>query len=157
MPTRKSRSRLVVAAAALAVAAGAPSAYAAMQADSAPASKPASASGTRGKPHIDTHLYFGTGRPDGRPPVSDKEFLAFVDKHVTPRFPAGLTIHKGRGQWRNQEGHIGRERSYELNVLYPVAEARARDADIENFREAYKRAFHQESVLRTDDRELADF
>ncbi|MGW8380578.1 DUF3574 domain-containing protein [Streptomyces sp. ODS28] len=158
MPSRKTRSRLVATAAALAVVTGTPTAYAALDSDRGPAAQPASSSGAaRGKPYIDTHLYFGTGRPGGQPPVSDKEFLSFVDKHVTPRFPSGLTIHQGRGQWRNEQGRITRERSYELNVLYPVSEARAHDADIEQIRKEYKHAYDQESVLRTDDREQADF
>lgn len=157
MPTRKTRSRIVAAAAALAVVTGTPSAYAALDTDRAPSSKPAAAAAARGKPYIDTHLYFGTGRPGGQPPVSDKEFLSFVDKHVTPKFPSGLTIQQGRGQWRGEDGRITRERSYVLNVLYPVSEARVHDADIQQIRKEYKHAYDQESVLRTDDRERADF
>lgn len=157
MPTKQIRSRVVVTAAVLALAAGTPSAYAALDGGDAPAPSRDSSAVSRGKPHIDTHLYFGTGRPGGEPPVSDKEFLAFVDKHVTPKFPSGLTIQEGRGQWRNKDGKITRERSYELNVLYPLSEAKEHDADIEQIRNAYKRAYGQESVLRTDDRERADF
>nr|WP_180218578.1 DUF3574 domain-containing protein [Streptomyces albus] len=123
----------------------------------APGHQAESATVARGKPYINTRLYFGTGRPDGKPPVSNRQFLAFVDKHVTPKFPSGLTIQRGRGQWRDQNGHIGREGSYELSVLYPASEARDHDADLEKIRSAYKRLYDQESVLRTDDHERADF
>ncbi|CAM2842244.1 MULTISPECIES: DUF3574 domain-containing protein [Streptomyces] len=157
MLTRKTRSRIVASAAVLAVAAGTPQAYAALDGRPTPSSQAKSATVARGKPYINTRLYFGTGRPDGKPPVSDKQFLTFVDKHVTPKFPSGLTIQRGRGQWRDQDGRIGREGSYELSVLYPVSEARVHDADIEKIRSTYKRIFDQESVLRTDDNERADF
>lgn len=157
MPTRKTRSRIVATAAALAVLTGTPSAYAALDTDKAPDSQSAASTATRGKPYIDTHLYFGTGRPGGQPPVSDKEFLSFVDKHVTPRFPSGLTIQQGRGQWRGEDGRIIREHSYELSVLYPVSEARDHDTGIQQIRKEYKHAYDQESVLRTDERERADF
>ncbi|MGI5348816.1 DUF3574 domain-containing protein [Streptomyces sp. CA-250714] len=157
MLTRKTRSRIVASAAVLAVVTGTPQAYAALDEQPTPSHQAKSATATKGKPYINTRLYFGTGRPEGKPPVSDKQFLAFVDKHVTPKFPSGLTIQRGRGQWRDQNGHISREGSYELSVLYPVSEARAHDSDIEKIRSAYKRIYDQESVLRTDDHERADF
>lgn len=156
-PGRAEGIPLIVTAAVLALAAGTPTAYAALDGDRAPAPSRDASAVSRGTPHIDTHLYFGTGRHGDKPPVSDDEFLAFVDKHVTPKFPSGLTIQEGRGQWRDKDGKITRERSYELNVLYPASEAKEHDAGIEQIRNAYKRAYGQESVLRTDDREQADF
>ncbi|MEK8172076.1 DUF3574 domain-containing protein [Streptomyces sp. M19] len=110
-----------------------------------------------GKPYVETRLFFGTQRPDGGPPVTDKQFLAFVDDHVTPSFPAGLTIQDGRGQWRDQHGTIERERSYVLTLLYPAAEARARDPRIETVRDAYEKEFGQESVARADEAARVDF
>lgn len=52
---------------------------------------------------------------------------------------------------------IGRERSYELVLLYPASEARLRDPRIERIRTAYERACAQESVARLDDLTRADF
>lgn len=109
------------------------------------------------KPYVETRLYFGTGRHGGKPPVSDKQFLGFVDKYVTPEFPSGLTLEQGRGQWRDKSGHINRGGSYVLSVLYPRSTFREHDADIERIRSAYKRVYGQESVLRTDDPKQADF
>ena len=47
-------------------------------------------------------LYFGrsdaTGAPDA---VSDEEWSRFLADTVTPRFPHGLTVADGAGQWRN--------------------------------------------------------
>ncbi|WP_455359192.1 DUF3574 domain-containing protein [Streptomyces sp. SYSU K21746] len=111
----------------------------------------------QGSPYVSTHLYFGTGRHHGSPPISDEEFMKFVADVVTPRFPAGLTLQEGRGQWRDKDGDINRERSYELTVLYPVTEAQARDADIEHIRRLYCEIYDLESVGRADVRARADF
>lgn len=116
------------------------------------------AAGTeRGRPYVSTTLYFGTGRHDGNPPITDEQFNKFIADVVTPRFPAGLTLQEGRGQWRDKEGDINREKSYELTVLYPVTEARARDADIEYIRDLYCTTWELESVGRADARVQVDF
>jgi len=92
-------------------------------------------------------LYFGTQRPGGAP-VTDAEWAAFLDEVVTPRFPAGLTVLEGNGQWRNSKGVITKETSTVLVILYePSAE---KDTAIEDIRTAYKERFDQESVMRVD-------
>jgi len=92
-------------------------------------------------------LYFGTQRPGGAP-VTDAEWGAFLDEEVTPRFPDGLTVLKGNGQWRNHEGVITRESSTVLVILYEFSAEK--DAAIEDIRAAYKDRFDQESVMRVD-------
>ncbi|MFC7306532.1 DUF3574 domain-containing protein [Streptomyces monticola] len=150
--TALSRPRLAVAAAALTVlTVGAPAAYASLdgerpQAASAPADK-----------YLETRLFFGTERPDGGPDVTDKQFMRFIDREVTPRFPDGLTVQDGRGQWRDANGRIERERSYELILLYPATEATERDPQLEAIRKAYVHAYGQESVARLDDHVKVDF
>ncbi|MFF2435746.1 DUF3574 domain-containing protein [Streptomyces sp. NPDC058107] len=155
----KQRPALTAAAAALAVlAAGAPVAYAALGNGSPTASRSApSGVAARGKAYVETRLFFGTERPDGGPDVTDQQFLAFVDEEVTPRFPRGLTIQDGRGQWRDSRGEIERERSYEVILLYPATEARLRDAQIERIRNAYENAYAQDSVARLEERTTAHF
>ncbi|UYQ66436.1 DUF3574 domain-containing protein [Streptomyces peucetius] len=111
----------------------------------------------RGEAYIETRLFFGTQRPDGGPDVTDAQFTAFIDRSVTPAFPEGLTVQQGRGQWRDSDGVIERERSYELILLYPAAEARARGGRIERIRDAYARMFAQESVARLDEPTRIDF
>ncbi|TXS47060.1 DUF3574 domain-containing protein [Streptomyces sp. OR43] len=150
------RAAFPAAAAGLAVlAVGTPVAYAALGADSPAGARPAAAA--RGKAYIETRLFFGTERPDGGPDVTDRQFLAFIDAEVTPRFPNGLTIQDGRGQWRDSNGVIERERSYELTLLYPASEARLRDPQIERIRNAYEKAYAQDSVARLEERTTADF
>ncbi|MDQ0911869.1 hypothetical protein QFZ22_007854 [Streptomyces canus] len=111
----------------------------------------------RGVPYVETQLFFGTERPGGGPAVTDRQFMAFVDKEVTPGFPDGLTVQSGRGRWRDVSGRIWKERSYELILLYPVERAFASDRRIEEVRRAYEKTFGQESVGRVDDRARADF
>ena len=92
-------------------------------------------------------LYFGTQRPGGAP-VTEAEWAAFLDEEVTPRFPDGLTVLEGNGQWRNSKGVITKETSTVMVILYePAAE---KETAIEDIRAAYKDRFDQESVMRVD-------
>jgi hypothetical protein len=96
-----------------------------------------------------TELYFGSSKPDGSV-VSEKKFQRFVDEEVTPRFPDGLTVLTGNGQFKNSAGVILKERSMVLILLYPLEPNDSSSMKIEEIREAYKSAFQQESVLRVD-------
>ncbi|MGI5399736.1 DUF3574 domain-containing protein [Streptomyces sp. CA-135486] len=157
VPTLKQRTLLAAAGATVAVlAVGAPASTAALGGEHAKAPRAVSAA-ARGAAYIETRLFFGTERPDGGPDVTDREFMAFIDRSVTPGFPSGLTVQDGRGQWRDSNGTIERERSYELILLYPAAEAHVRDPQIERIREAYVAAYAQDSVARLDEPTLADF
>ena len=98
---------------------------------------------------IRTELYFGTKRPDGSE-VSDEEFKNFLDAEITPRFPDGLTLLTGFGQFRNASGVIVQEKSKLLILLYPANTLRTSSTKIEEIRTAYKTAFQQQSVLRAD-------
>jgi hypothetical protein len=98
---------------------------------------------------VRTELFFGTAKPDGV--VTDAEFRAFIDEVVTPRFPDGLTVLKGDGQFRGSDGVIVKEASFLLILLYPVETQRVSSRRIERIRELYKTRFQQESVLRVDD------
>jgi ribosomal protein L31E len=95
-----------------------------------------------------TELYFGSAKPDGSV-VTEEQYQQFVDAEVTPRFPDGLTVLTGYGQFRSSAGPTIKERSMVLILLYSL---RQRDANrkIEEIRAAYKRQFQQESVLRVD-------
>ena len=92
-------------------------------------------------------MLFGASRPDGRI-VSDAEWVDFLDNAVTPRFPAGLTVLRGHGQWRGGDGALVREQSRVLVIWHEPTERTERD--IEAIRAAYKRRFDQESVMRVE-------
>ncbi|GAA1944636.1 hypothetical protein GCM10009837_83420 [Streptomyces durmitorensis] len=158
--SRVSRTRLAVTAAATAVlAVGAPAAYASLDTDTDTRAHGTTTTSqvSRGEAYTETRLLFGTERPDGGPDVTDKQFMKFIDDEVTPSFPDGLTVQDGRGQWRDSNGKIERERSYELILLYPTSQAHKRDALIEEIREDYVKEYAQDSVARLDDRLRVDF
>jgi hypothetical protein len=95
-------------------------------------------------------LFLGTG--GGETPRAFRSFLA---REVTPRFPDGLSLFEGYGQWRDSSNHITHERS-RLLLIYYRADA-ASDAKIEAIRVAYKKRFHQKSVLRADSAACVEF
>ena len=101
-------------------------------------------------PFIRTELYFGRNKSDGTE-VSRKDFNVFLSGFVTERFPDGLTVLKGRGQFLNSRGEVERERSVVLILLYPTSARNEKHIKIEEIREEYKRRFLQQSVLRVDD------
>ena len=95
-----------------------------------------------------TELFFGSAKPDGSA-VTDEEFSAFLDQVITPRFPDGLTLLTGLGQFRTSAGIIVKERAFLLILLYPRP-IRDSSARIEEIRDLYKVQCQQESVLRLD-------
>jgi hypothetical protein len=95
----------------------------------------------------ETNLYFGSSKPDGTV-VTPEEFNYFLDHEITPRFPDGLTLLVGLGQFRNSSGTILKERSMLLILLYPPDPEGSKK--IEEIRDLYKSTFQQESVLRVD-------
>ena len=86
------------------------------------------------------------GRKTGdRLGVSETQFLNFLDREITPRFPDGLTVYDARGQWRDQErNRIVREPSKVVMIVLPgKPEDLARLGEVA---EAYKKRFKQQSV-----------
>jgi hypothetical protein len=108
-----------------------------------------------GTPFAQTELFFGLSKPDGSA-VSDKQFQQFVAKEVSPRFPDGLTLLSGIGQFRDGDGKIVREGSRLLILLYPITDSSSH-RKIDRIRALYKSTFQQESVLRTDEQTCISF
>ena len=90
-------------------------------------------------------MFFGRSR-GGEEVVSDAAWRQFLAREVTPRFPDGLTVLDGDGQWRNSAGAIERERSKLLVVIASPGEASMRRTT--EIARAYKTRFGQDSVLR---------
>jgi hypothetical protein len=103
-----------------------------------------------------TELLFGLDKSDGSK-ITESEFNRFLNREVTPHFPDGLTLLSGRGQFRNSKGLIVKESSKLLILLYPIVQPSDSSQKIEQIRKAYKIAFQQESVLRTDDSSCVSF
>jgi hypothetical protein len=94
-----------------------------------------------------TDLFFGRARPGGV--VTETQFQAFVDAEVAPRFPDGLTLLAGLGQFRDSAGATVVEGANVLILLYPLRDAHA-DRKIDAIRIEYRQRFEQQSVLRAD-------
>jgi hypothetical protein len=97
---------------------------------------------------VDTRLYFGLGPADAPDKgVSEAEWRAFLDKEVTPRFPAGLSVVDVYGQWQGKgETAPERIRSKELIIDYPQTAANAKK--IEAIRVAWKQKTGDRSVMK---------
>jgi hypothetical protein len=110
------------------------------------ARQPALACRADASPYARLELLFGLGVQGGS--VSEEDWRAFLEAEVTTRFPDGLTVLAGYGQWRGRSGEIAKESSRVLLIWHRRgAEA---EADIEAIRNAYKARFGQESVMRVD-------
>jgi hypothetical protein len=97
---------------------------------------------------LDTKLYFGLGPLDApEKGVSEAEWREFLDKEVTPRFPAGLSVFDVYGQWLSNQAHmVERIRSKMLVIDYPATKENA--AKVEAIRAAWKLRTGDQSVLR---------
>jgi len=97
---------------------------------------------------LDTKLYFGLGPVDApEKGVSESEWREFLDKEVTPRFPAGLSVFDVYGQWLSKQTHtVERIRSKMLVIDYPASRENA--AKVEAIRAAWKQRTGDQSVLR---------
>ncbi|MCB1121814.1 MAG: DUF3574 domain-containing protein [Verrucomicrobiae bacterium] len=65
---------------------------------------------------LKTELYYGAGRlpADGSP---DERWENYINEVVTPRFPEGLTLLEGTGQWRVKPGQPPRRHRSRILIL----------------------------------------
>ena len=98
-------------------------------------------------------LYFGSAMPQGT--VSADDWRGFVDEAITPRFPDGLTVWQASGQWKPAKGTAVREPAWVLSVVHwPDAKS---ETAITAIVDAYKKRFHQDSVLRVSSEACVTF
>ena len=77
--------------------------------------------------------------------VSDTEFRKFVDAEVTPRFPGGVTVVDGGGQWKGADNRMMREAAKVVLIVLPAkGDPHTR---VEAVRSAYRVRFKQDSVV----------
>ena len=97
---------------------------------------------------VDTRLYFGLGpADDAGKGVSEGQWRDFLDKEVTPRFPAGLSVMDLYGQWQGKgEAKPERIRSKVLIIDYALTKQNA--AKIEAIRIAWKKLTGDQSVMK---------
>jgi hypothetical protein len=97
---------------------------------------------------ISDRLYFGRNIPGGGV-VTDADWERFLSEIVTPRFPAGLSVWRAQGQWRNANAVIEKEESFILDLLHP--DDVTSETSVREIMTDYKTRFKQEAVLRVRD------
>ncbi|NJK49243.1 DUF3574 domain-containing protein [Candidatus Gracilibacteria bacterium] len=90
---------------------------------------------------IQEDLFFGRNLPDGTQ-VSDEQFQTFVDKFITPHFPAGLTIFDANNQFESNK----------VVTLFVEDNLKTKKA-IAEIIAAYRQQFHQKSVLQINNQD----
>lgn len=97
------------------------------------------------QPMRTAQLFFGQNI-GGKPGVTDAEFRKFTDEELTPRFPEGLTVLDGGGQWKGADNKLIRESSKVVVLVLPRGSWQG-GRRLNEVRKAYMTRFHQESVL----------
>jgi alpha/beta superfamily hydrolase len=78
--------------------------------------------------------------------VSEVEWGRFVDREITPRFPAGLTVYNAAGQWQDTTTKkVVHEPSKMVVIVLPGDDDEI--ARLNAVVEAYKTRFKQQSVV----------
>ncbi len=95
------------------------------------------------KPMLRAEIYFGRNI-GGHLGVGERQWARFVARELTPRFPDGLTVIDGQGQWRGPLGSIVHEPSKIVIVL--GADAALLRERVAAAAAAYKQRFKQDSV-----------
>ncbi len=93
----------------------------------------------------ESRLYFGLSLADGA--VSSEQFDEFVDREITPLFPAGLTVLHATGQWQTDTAEIIKESSRVVVILHPPSVQT--DDHLRQISRRYAAEFDQDSVLFT--------
>ena len=81
----------------------------------------------------------------GAAKASDIEIRRFVDAEVTPRFPDGVTVVDGGGQWKGDGNQLIREAAKVVLIVLPAKGDPT--TQVEAVRTAYRTRFKQESVV----------
>jgi transcription termination factor NusB len=100
---------------------------------------------------IGVDLFFGRNIAGGGE-VSETQFQTFVDRVITPRFPARLTIFDAQGQFQDSTGTIIEERSKAVKLL--LEDTVSNENSLDEIIKTYIQQFNQESVLLVVDEDL---
>ncbi len=122
---------------------------------SATGAQPAAECGDGFEEFAEYSLFFGRSDSTGAEVVSEEAWDEFLADTVTPRFPDGLTVMDGRGQWQLESGAVQKERTKILYILTAPGDGGMRL--LGEISEEYKRRFEQESVLVTSNTTCVSF
>ena len=97
---------------------------------------------------VDTRLYFGLGPADDTTKgVSEAQWRAFLDREVTPRFSAGLSVVDVYGQWQGTN-QTSPERLRSKMLIIDYEDSADNRAKIDAIRSAWKKMTGDQSVMR---------
>jgi hypothetical protein len=97
-----------------------------------------------GQEHLRT-AQLSLGRKNVGPPVKASDLQKFIDREITPRFPAGVTVMEGGSQWKGADSVLVRDAAKIVLIILPASGDR--QGRLEAVRRAYRAQFKQESVL----------
>lgn len=98
------------------------------------------------EPVTEFRMFFGLTDKDGTT-VAEQEWEQFLADTITPRFPDGLTVFDGRGQWLPPTGDLQREPV--KVVLGAVSSDTSRSMKlVDEISAAYAKRFNQDAVFR---------
>lgn len=84
-------------------------------------------------------LFLGAGAPVA---PGDRDLRRFVDQEITPRFPDGVTVVDGGGQWKGSANRMIRQASKVVLVVLPAGGDS--QGKVEAVRTAYRSKFRQD-------------
>lgn len=93
---------------------------------------------------IQVDLYFGRNIGQTQR-VTERQFQAFVNQQITPRFPDGLTLYNAAGQYLDSQGNLILERSKVVTLI--LEDTQANEAAIDQIMQQYQQQYQQEAVL----------
>ena len=96
-----------------------------------------------GQAQLRTAQLFFTPRPPAK--LDETALRLFVDQEVTPRFPDGVTVVDGGGQWKGAENQMIRDAAKVVMIVLPAKGDPT--AEVEAVRRAYRARFKQEPLV----------
>lgn len=98
----------------------------------------------KGHQLVSAELFFGRSiGAEGH--VSDGQWSGFLHDEIAPRFPDGLTVLSGSGQWRDlRSGQTIEEPSFVVRIMAPQTPQTL--AHLTQIKAAYMHRFQQQSV-----------
>ena len=96
-----------------------------------------------GQAQLRTAQLFFTAKAPAK--LDETALRLFVDQEVTPRFPDGVTVVDGGGQWKGAENQMIREAAKVVMIVLPAKGDPT--AEVEAVRMAYRARFKQEPLV----------
>jgi hypothetical protein len=91
-----------------------------------------------------TKIYFGRNISAGGE-ISEQQFAEFLSHHVTPAFPAGMTVYDAYGQMQHSSGEIVKQKTKVVVLVHN--NSKADDDAINKIISAYRSKFGNPQVM----------